>query len=62
MESACAEVSAEHSESATCKVKFAVPVVPGMPVIFPVDEFRVAQEGSEPLATLQVYGGIPPAA
>jgi hypothetical protein len=60
-ESACVDVRAEHSESATCRVKLVVPEVPGMPVILPVDEFSAAQEGSEPLATVQVYGEIPPA-
>jgi hypothetical protein len=54
MESACVDIRDEHPASATCSVKLALPVVPGIPVILPVDEFRVAQEGSELPLTLQV--------
>ncbi len=36
-------------------MKVAVPGVPEtVPVIAPVEEFRVAQEGSDPLATVQL--------
>ena len=49
-------------ESTTWAVKLNVPGVVGVPVIAPVDGFRIKPPGSEPLTIENVYGGIPPVA
>jgi hypothetical protein len=62
MDKVCVEVCAVVSESVTWTVKLAVPEVPGIPLMIPVDELREAQGGSAPLTTVQLYGVIPPVA
>ncbi len=47
---------------ATWTVKLEVPVVVGVPEITPVPAARVSPAGNVPLATDQVYGGVPPVA
>lgn len=50
-------------ESITPTVKLATPTGPlGVPVIAPVEAFRVSPAGSEPEATDHPYGGDPPVA
>jgi hypothetical protein len=49
-------------ESTTWAVKVNVPAVLGVPVMAPVDGFRVRPAGSEPLVIENVYGGTPPVA
>src|SRR5262247_3467281 len=46
----------------TRTVKFAVPAAVGVPVIAPVLGVSVSPAGSVPLASAQVYGGVPPLA
>jgi hypothetical protein len=50
----CVAVNAGVSESVAFTVKYADPVAGGIPLIVPVEEFRKAQGGSDPLAILQV--------
>ena len=50
------------SESVTCKVKFDIPDVVGMPVIAPVEVLRVSPGGILPEVIDQVQGGDPPMA
>ena len=50
------------SESATATVKFAVPVALGIPVISPVDVFRLSPAGMFPDTSDQLYGAVPPLA
>ena len=47
--------------SVTRTVKLLVPAVPGVPDIVP-PAARVSPDGSVPLATDHVYGGVPPVA
>ena len=49
-----------ESSAATVKVKF--PRDPGLPEITPELGCIVRPEGSDPVARLQVYGGVPPLA
>lgn len=49
-------------ESFAWIVKLNVPVVVGIPVIAPVEEFRLRPAGKNPEATLQAYGVTPPVA
>src|SRR5262249_26489393 len=46
----------------TCTVKLEVPVAVGVPEIAPVPGVSVSPAGSVPLASDQVYGGVPPLA
>ena len=46
----------------TRTVKFEVPVAVGVPEMTPVLGASVSPAGSVPLATNQVYGGVPPLA
>ncbi len=48
--------------SLTCAVKEKVPDWDGVPLSWPVEEFRVSPEGREPAATDHVYGVVPPVA
>lgn len=48
-------------ESVALTVKEVVPVAVGVPVMAPVLEFKLAQDGSDPVEMLQVTGGLPPA-
>ena len=50
------------AESVTITVKFAVPTVVGVPVMAPVDAFRVRPVGRAPTEIDQVYGAVPPLA
>jgi len=49
-------------ESATLAVKGKEPDCVGVPLICPEDAARLKPGGKEPEATLQLYGGVPPAA
>jgi hypothetical protein len=48
--------------SVTLTVKSVVPAESGVPLITPVLESRVAQEGRAPEETSQAYGVVPPVA
>lgn len=48
--------------SVTLTVKFAVPVVEGVPLITPVPEFIVKPVGRDPGDTVQVKAPVPPEA
>ena len=48
--------------SVTLTVKFAVPVVDGVPLITPVPAFMVKPGGSDPGDTVQLKGLVPPEA
>lgn len=48
--------------SVTTATKLKAPAVVGVPVIAPVEVFRVRPGGREPLPILNVYGGVPPEA
>lgn len=47
-------------ESVTVMVKSYVPATVGVPVIAPVDEFRVNPVGSVPIVVAYEYGVVPP--
>jgi hypothetical protein len=49
-------------ESTTFAVKVNVPYAVGVPVMAPVEVFKVNPVGSEPLVIENVYGGTPPVA
>jgi len=49
-------------ESCTRTVNVEEPVVVGVPLISPVEEFRVNPTGSEPTVTDQFKGAVPPVA
>ena len=55
-------VAVTDALSVTCTVSRKLPELVGMPLISPVDELSVKPTGSEPVLTLNVYGGVPPAA
>lgn len=55
-------VCGEAAESIACTVKLKVPVVVGVPEIAPVDVFRFNPDGKDPVATIHVYGAVPPVA
>jgi hypothetical protein len=57
---ACVTVCTGVPESVAFTVKLVVPVALGVPVMAPVLEFRLAQEGNAPEEMLQVTGGVPP--
>ena len=48
--------------SVTCTVKLLDPAVSGVPDIVPPAAARLSPDGSVPLATNHVYGGVPPEA
>jgi hypothetical protein len=48
--------------SLTVTVKFAVPIVVGVPEMTPVEAARVNPDGRLPDVTDHVYAGVPPAA
>ena len=56
-----AAVVETDAPSVTFTVKLLVPGEPGVPEIVPLAE-RLNPEGSDPLATVHVYGGDPPEA
>jgi hypothetical protein len=60
MDNACVAERAGLPESVTWKVRLAVPGVVGVPVIAPVDEFRLRPAGRVPEVTLHVNGETPP--
>jgi hypothetical protein len=60
MLSACTAVLL--AASVTFTVKFDVPAIVGVPVIAPVDVFRLSPAGSVPAERLQEYGVVPPVA
>jgi hypothetical protein len=49
-------------ESTTWAVKLNVPEVLGVPVIAPVEVFKVKPAGNEPVVIENVYGATPPEA
>jgi hypothetical protein len=49
-------------ESLACIVNGKVPAAAGVPLIAPVDAFKLNPAGSEPAVTLNVYGAVPPLA
>ncbi len=52
----------EEPPSVTWIVKFDVPAVVGVPLIAPVEAFRLSPPGRVPAETDQLYGAIPPVA
>lgn len=59
----CADaVCTGELESVTCTVIENAPLAEGVPVIWPVEEFRDKPVGSDPLVTDHVYGVVPPEA
>ncbi len=48
--------------SLACTVKLEVPAVEGVPEMVPLVALSVRPEGSNPLASDQVYGAVPPLA
>jgi hypothetical protein len=50
------------AESLTLTLNGNVPEAEGVPVIAPVEAFRLRPPGSDPEAMLQTYGSVPPAA
>ena len=56
-----AAVADADALSITLTVTFAVPAVVGVPDIVP-PAARVSPAGSDPLAIVHVYGGVPPVA
>ncbi len=55
-------VARTPTPSAVCIVKLTVPGVVGVPVMAPVVAFRLTPTGRVPVATVHVYGGMPPVA
>ncbi len=53
---------AGEEESVTRTAKLALPAVVAMPVIAPVDAFKLRPVGRAPLVMLQLYGSFPPVA
>jgi hypothetical protein len=51
-----------EDESVACTLKAEVPDEVGVPVIAPVEAFRLNPGGSAPELTFQEYGVVPPAA
>ena len=43
-------------------MKFAVPGIAGVPVMAPVEGFKVSPAGIDPVITVHVYGVMPPVA
>lgn len=56
------EVAVWLALSVTIAVNVNVPVALGLPVIAPVEAVNVKPVGSDPVAMLQLYGGVPPVA
>ena len=50
------------AESVACTVKLAVPVAVGVPVMAPVEAFRLSPAGSDPLEMDQASAPVPPVA
>jgi hypothetical protein len=48
--------------SATCAVKIDVPAAVGVPLMTPVEAFRLRPAGKPPLVIDQVFGAVPPLA
>jgi hypothetical protein len=57
-----AAVAVDPTESRTLTVKVNVPAICGTPDITPEFGFKLSPTGNEPVATLHVYGGLPPTA
>jgi len=62
MLSACDAVWGLELESVTWAMKEAVPDRVGVPLICPVEEFRLNPEGKAPEPITQKYGAVPPLA
>jgi hypothetical protein len=61
-DSVTALLCAGLDESATVKVKLAVPLAVGLPEIIPVDAARLSPDGSVPEVIVHLYGLVPPVA
>lgn len=49
-----------EDESVTLTVKFDVAAAVAVPIIAPVEAFRLSPAGNEPEVTVHVYGVLPP--
>ena len=57
----CVELAAGDPESFTVTVNVTLPAAMGVPVIAPVDAFKLNPGGSVPVVTVHVFGATPPA-
>ena len=60
IESCLLTVCGGEEESVACTVKVKVPEALGVPLIAPVEEFRLSPVGIAPTVMLQLYGVVPP--